>query len=80
MIIGESAKSNDLNVNAAKAKQLTNIRSSGADEKTVLTTCRKITLETALEWIDDDEWVEITPVSIRLRKKILKQNMRGIRR
>ena len=80
MIIGESAKSNDLNVNAAKAKQLTNIRSSGADEKTVLTTCRKITLENALEWIDDDEWVEITPVSIRLRKKILKQNMRGIRR
>jgi len=80
MVLGEHAKENDLNVNGVKGKQLTNIRSSGADEKTVLTTPRQITLESALEWIDEDEWVEITPVSIRIRKKILKGNQRSIRR
>ncbi len=78
MVLGEHAKENDLNVNGVKGKQLTNIRSSGADEKTVLTTPRQITLESALEWIDEDEWVEITPTMIRIRKKILKANQRTI--
>ena len=78
MIVGEHAKENDLNVNAVKAKQLTNFRASGADEKTVLTPPRQITLESALEWIDDDEWVEVTPTSLRLRKKVLAGNQRSI--
>jgi len=78
MVLGEHAKENDLNVNGVKGKQLTNIRSSGADEKTVLSTPRQITLESALEWIDEDEWVEITPTQIRIRKKILKANQRTI--
>ena len=80
MIIGEHAKNNDLNVNAVKGKQLTNFRSSGADEKTVLTPPRQITLESAMEWIDDDEWVEITPKTLRIRKRILATNQRTIKR
>ena len=80
MVLGEHAKDNDLNVNGVKGKSLTNIRSSGADEKTVLTTPRQMTLETALEWIDEDEWVEITPKNIRIRKKQLRSNERSIRR
>jgi GTP-binding protein len=78
MIIGIHNRENDLNVNGTKAKQLTNIRSSGADEKLVLATPRTLTLETALEFIDDDERVEITPTHIRVRKAILKTNMRSI--
>ena len=80
MIIGEHAKNNDLNVNAVKGKQLTNFRSAGADEKTVLTPPRQITLESAMEWIDDDEWVEITPKTLRLRKRVLATNQRTIKR
>jgi GTP-binding protein len=78
MIIGEHCRSNDLNVNVVRGKQLTNFRASGSDEKTVLTTPRQITLESAMEFIDDDEWVEVTPVSIRLRKRALKANQRHI--
>ncbi len=78
MIVGEHAKLNDLNVNAVRAKQLTNFRAAGADEKTILSPPRPITLEGAMEWIDDDEWVEVTPTSLRLRKRALSQRDRSI--
>ncbi|MCL1890647.1 MAG: translational GTPase TypA [Coriobacteriia bacterium] len=71
MIVGESAKEGDMVVNVAKAKQLTNMRSSSADKGIQLTPPVTFTLEEALEYIEDDELVEITPQSIRLRKRIL---------
>jgi len=71
MIIGQHAKDNDLDVNPCKGKKLTNVRASGSDDAIKLTPPRLLTLEQALEFIDDDELVEITPVSIRLRKKEL---------
>lgn len=71
MIIGENAKTDDLEVNPMKAKQLTNIRSSGKDDAIRLTPPRKLTLEQAIAYIDDDEMVEVTPKSIRLRKRYL---------
>ncbi len=76
MIIGENNKDLDLAVNIVKAKQLTNCRSAGKDSTVVLKKPRQITLEYALEYIDEDELVEITPESIRLRKKILNTNER----
>jgi len=76
MIIGESAKSEDLVVNAAKNKKLTNVRASGTDEAMTLTPVTEMTLEQALEYIADDELVEITPLNIRLRKKVLNENER----
>jgi GTP-binding protein len=78
MIIGESARSNDINVNITKAKQLTNFRSSGADEKLVLAPPIQMPLERALEYIDVDELVEITPENIRLRKRELAGNLRSV--
>jgi GTP-binding protein len=71
MIVGESAKEGDMVVNVAKAKQLTNMRASSADKGIQLTPPVVFTLEEALEYIEDDELVEITPQSIRLRKRIL---------
>jgi len=76
MILGQHAKENDLVVNACRGKKLTNVRASGSDEAIRLTTPRILTLEQALEYIDDDELVEVTPKSIRLRKKILDANER----
>ncbi len=76
MIIGESAKSDDLAVNPIKEKKLTNMRASGTDEAIILTPVNTMTLEQALEYIADDELVEITPKAIRLRKKYLKENER----
>ena len=76
MIIGENARGKDLDVNIVKEKKLTNMRSSTADEAIRLVPPRILNLEQALEFIRDDELVEITPKSIRLRKKILKANMR----
>ena len=76
MLVGIHSRSNDLPVNPTKAKQLTNIRAAGTDENIQLTTPIKLTLEYALEFIDDDELVEITPQSIRLRKKILAEGER----
>ncbi len=76
MIIGIHSRENDLVVNATKEKQLTNMRASGSDENIMLTPYIKQSLEQALEFIDDDELVEITPISIRLRKKFLKENER----
>jgi GTP-binding protein len=71
MVIGESARPGDLDVNPLKGKQLTNMRTSGADDAIKLVTPRKVTLESAMEWIEDDELIEITPLSIRIRKKSL---------
>ncbi len=76
MIIGEHSRENDLEVNPIKGKQLTNMRTSGADEAIKLVPPREITLERALEWIEDDELVEVTPINIRLRKKHLDPNVR----
>ncbi|MCF8474441.1 MAG: translational GTPase TypA [Emcibacter sp.] len=71
MIIGEHSRDNDLDVNVLKGKQLTNMRASGKDEAVKLVTPRKLTLEQAIAYINDDELVEVTPTSIRLRKRFL---------
>ncbi|MGB0504110.1 MAG: translational GTPase TypA [Thalassolituus sp.] len=76
MIVGLHSRDNDLTVNPTKAKQLTNVRASGTDEAINLTPPVKHTLEQALEFIEDDELVEVTPISIRLRKKHLTENER----
>jgi len=76
MIIGEHSRGNDLEVNPLKAKQLTNIRASGKDEAVRLTTPRKMSLEQAIAYIQDDELVEVTPKSIRLRKRLRDPNER----
>jgi GTP-binding protein len=75
-IIGQHSRGNDLTVNPTKAKQLTNVRASGTDENIVLTPPVRHTLEQALEYIEDDELVEVTPDSIRLRKKLLLEHER----
>ena len=71
MIIGENSRDNDLDVNVLKGKQLTNIRASGKDDAIKLTTPRRLTLEQAIAYINDDELVEVTPKNIRLRKRYL---------
>ena len=71
MVIGENSRGNDLEVNPMKAKQLTNIRASGTDEAVRLTTPKKMSLEQALAYIQDDELVEVTPKNVRLRKRFL---------
>jgi GTP-binding protein len=76
MVVGENSRENDLNINVCKNKKLTNVRSAGADDALNLTPPRKMTLEDALEYIGEDELVEITPASIRLRKKVLEPSMR----
>jgi GTP-binding protein len=76
MIIGENSRSEDMNVNIVKEKKLTNMRSSTADEAIRLVPPRMLNLDLAIEFIKEDEYVEVTPKSIRLRKKILKANQR----
>jgi len=76
MIIGENSRDADLNVNIVKEKKLSNMRSSGADEAIRLVPPKLLNLEQAIEFIRDDEFVEVTPQSIRLRKRTLKANMR----
>jgi GTP-binding protein len=76
MIIGENARANDLDVNVTKEKKQTNMRASTADEAIRLVPPRVLGLEQAIEFIKDDELVEVTPTSIRLRKKILAANQR----
>ena len=76
MVIGIHSRDNDLTVNPLKAKQLTNIRAAGSDENLILTPPIRNTLEQALEFIDDDELVEVTPKSVRIRKKYLTENER----
>ncbi len=76
MIVGENARDNDLDVNIVKEKKLTNMRASTADEAIRLVPPRILNLEQAIEFIRDDEFVEVTPQSIRLRKRVLKANQR----
>jgi GTP-binding protein len=76
MIIGENAKDNDLDVNCVREKKLTNMRSSSADDAIRLVPFRNLNLEQAIEFITDDEFVEVTPKALRLRKKILQSNRR----
>ncbi len=76
MIVGAHNRDNDLVVNPTKAKQLTNIRAAGSDENINLTPPIKHSLEQALEFIDEDELVEVTPKHLRLRKKFLKEHER----
>jgi GTP-binding protein len=76
MVIGIHSRDNDLTVNPLKGKQLTNIRAAGTDENLILTPALRYTLEQALEFIDDDELVEVTPEAIRIRKKWLKEHER----
>jgi len=76
MIIGENARPNDMDVNPTKEKKQTNMRASTADEAIRLIPPRKLSLEQAIEFINDDELVEVTPKSIRLRKRILASNQR----
>jgi len=76
MVIGIHSRDNDLVVNPLKAKQLTNVRAAGSDENILLTPPVKMSLEQALEFIDDDELVEVTPSHVRLRKKLLLEHER----
>lgn len=76
MIIGEHSRDNDLDVNPTKQKKLTNMRASGTDDAVKLDPPRKMDLETCMEWIQPDELIEVTPQSIRLRKKVLRASMR----
>jgi GTP-binding protein len=76
MIIGENARAVDLDVNAIKEKKLTNMRASSADEAMRLVPPKELSLEQAIEFIGDDELVEVTPQNIRLRKRVLKSNER----
>ncbi|MCG3717981.1 translational GTPase TypA, partial [Aliarcobacter butzleri] len=76
MVIGQHAKDNDLDVNPIKGKQQSNVRSSGADEAIKLIPPRLMSLENALEWIEDDELVEVTPLSVRVRKRELDPTVR----
>ncbi|MEX1236930.1 MAG: translational GTPase TypA, partial [Pseudomonadales bacterium] len=76
MVIGLHSRGNDLGVNPLKGKQLTNIRAAGSDENVILTSPVRHSLEQAIEFIDDDELVEVTPRSIRIRKKLLTENDR----
>ena len=80
MIVGEYSRDKDLDVNACREKKLTNMRASGHDEAVRLTPHREMGLEDGLEWIADDELVEVTPQSIRLRKKVLQQHLRPKRK
>ncbi|MGB2272058.1 MAG: translational GTPase TypA, partial [Pseudomonadales bacterium] len=75
-VVGIHSRGNDLTVNPTKAKQLTNVRASGTDEATVLSPPIRYTLEQALEFIEDDELVEVTPSNIRVRKKFLLEHER----
>ncbi len=76
MVIGNSAKGDEMNVNPTKGKQLTNMRASGSDDALNLTPPLKVTLETGMEIMSDDEYLEITPENIRIRKQVLKENER----
>ena len=76
MIVGENNREKDLTVNITKAKQLTNVRSATKDQTAVIKTPRKMTLEESIQFMADDEYCEITPESVRLRKKILDKGQR----
>ena len=75
-VVGESTKKNDINVNVAREKHVSSVRTAGKDENIILPPVTPMTLEKAIEWIDADEWIEITPKNIRIRKKVLDRNKR----
>src|SRR5439155_21365828 len=75
-VVGEHCRDNDLPVNVCKEKKLTNMRAAGSDKSIILKPPRQMTLEQALEYIEDDELVEVTPKAIRMRKNFLKENDR----
>jgi GTP-binding protein len=75
-VIGENRRAKDMNVNAVRAKKLTNIRAAGKDEATILTPAHEVEIEWALEWLEDDELLEVTPQSLRLRKRVLSGSFR----
>lgn len=79
-VVGEHTRPNDLNVNVCREKHLTSVRTAGKDENIILPPIPPRTLDWALDWIDEDEWVEVTPKNIRIRKKELNQNMRKVTR
>lgn len=76
MIVGENARENDMDVNPCKKKHLTNTRAAASDDAIRLPPCRQFTLESALEWIREDELVEVTPKSLRMRKAVLSRQLR----
>jgi GTP-binding protein len=78
MVVGEHNRNNDLNANPTKEKKLSNVRSSGADDALKLTPVQSMSLDQALEWIDEDEWIEVTPRAIRIRKENLKASDRSV--
>lgn len=78
MVFGENKRTNDINANPAREKKLTNMRASGKDESTKLSGIFPFDLDSAIEWIDDDEWVEITPKNIRVRKDELRTSFRKV--
>ncbi len=75
-VVGENRRPGDMNVNVCRPKKLTNTRASGKDEAAVLTPPRLVTIESALEWIADNELLEVTPENLRLRKRVLPANLR----
>ena len=78
MVVGEHSRENDLNVNCVREKKLTNHRASGKDDSTTIAPPKQLSLELSLEWIRDDEMVEVTPEAIRIRKRILTSNQRSV--
>jgi GTP-binding protein len=80
MVVGEHTRPNDLVLNVCRGKALNNVRTAGKDEALILVPVPPRTLEWALDWIDEDEWVEITPENIRIRKKELKNSLRSVKR
>ena len=76
MVVGQNGKTDDIEVNVCKKKQLTNTRASGSDDALKLVPKKELSLEQSLEFIDTDELLEITPVSLRIRKKILDPTLR----
>jgi GTP-binding protein len=80
MILGEHNRANDTNVNATREKVLSNVRNHGKDENILLAPPRVLTIETAMEWIDLDELVEVTPDAVRVRKLVLAESKRPTRR
>ena len=75
-VVGENRRAGDMNVNVCRAKKLTNVRAAGKDENAIVSPPRPITIESALEWIEDDELLEVTPGALRLRKQVLRAGLR----
>ena len=75
-VVGENRRPGDMNVNVCRAKKLNNIRAAGKDDNPIITPPRKLTIETALEWMEPDELFEVTPQSLRLRKRLLSRSLR----